>query len=144
MYVYKFYISYWSVVREPGVWQYLFLSVFIFYVPWKAFKWSIVHPFILNVWRSMHVLQRRVFIKVLFKKKPFVDHYITVSKEIKSLARIYSERGDLHVNLITLAEKTLIKTERWQLHAKVWRRTWLAVPDIFPCLYTYCMHIKFL
>ena len=41
-----------------------------------------------------------------------MDHYITVGKEIKSLARIYSERGGRYVNLITLAEKTLIKTER--------------------------------
>lgn len=43
--------------------------------------------------------------KVLFKKKSFVDHYITVGKEIKSLARIYSERGGHYVNLVTLAEK---------------------------------------
>ena len=34
-----------------------------------------------------------------------MDHYITVGKEIKSLARIYSERGGHYVNLVTLAEK---------------------------------------
>ena len=36
-----------------------------------------------------------------------MDHYITVSKEIKSLTTIYSERGDPHVNLIKLAEKNI-------------------------------------
>ena len=48
----------------------------------------------------------------LYTHAEYVDRDITVGKEIKSLARIYSERGGRYVNLITLAEKTLIKTER--------------------------------